>query len=1100
MTGLALHHSPAELYRFLVDRVKSVPEKKLILVRSQATKRFLVRELQKELNFFAPKIETLESWLDDLTTLSFEEPERPGLILSPDERVLVLEDWLRNHTKEAYRVFAGPQSVQAISNIIADLRRANIPLERLSNEIDEKSFFGTPHFAALLKDYQAFLLKNKRVDREQLPTLLKQPDPGLIPQDEIILYEPNYLFAGQKKGFEVVLDFCESAREKKITLIQFIPESADQENISVQLVDWFKNKARAIEYLMVENNNINTPSSLNGSPKPNRPLYTQTWHNPRTELDQTLRQICRNINQAKPGEHGSRCEDYVILGGDISRYEHFAKPLARRYDLPVYSSRGPSLISHPVVRRLLKLLRLIPEGFQIDDVYQIFADNQVRLPRLEHNVDSTPNIRSFSQFCRHYNLRTLSEADEQLNSIFDSQKSNVHNQAQTRGDFDEARELMKLENNRLFYQNVIKHLLAFKEKYTIDGIRPLKFWANHSRELLSMPENLFSSEANVVRSKMLDTLQEILETHDRLGLSPELDHDGFTDILKLSIEKQREKPKEHPEGILLTQAGYFSDTFGKTVFLLGMNEGGFPAGEHMDYLQFRYEEKLSGMLYQARPDNYLEARLELMRQLAGAKRLYISRPEHVNQKKVIGSSLWQDLLLEIEGNGKEKVLWPKESVNLQLCQSDVHEQLASNIFIQTSSLLNEHQPTHSQLVSAITNDRENPETMNCYDGILSGIEYPEYKNILSRQINNWWERNAPNDTVQTSISRLDEYASSPLDYFFNRVLRLSPPEIYRYEAESDIKGKLLHEILQAFYTADTAYATKNVQLVWPEDDPEAAQLRMKEITESLLEEYRNQLGYKDSPFPDILINNIQRITKWFLGYEPSLREALIEETGEMRPATMFRHPHFSMEYRWALLRDYGDIKARIIGVIDRIDVDEKSEMAIVYDYKTGAYGIDDFRKNINCGESFQLPIYALAVFDKGIDSFAGGYYSLPMNKSRKDVNAKYVIGDLNLFDASILQKKRSTTTMGIMGVQQLKHFLQKMENERLVWILRNLRKGTFNTSLSGQPKYSNFKWISRYDSKVQKERMNVEELRRLKTDHPNQLLRYYVPLEILPSN
>lgn len=183
MTSLALHHNPAELYNFLVGRVKPAPEKKLILVRSQATKRFLTRKLQKELNFFAPKIETLESWLDDLSALSFDETERPRLILNPDERVLVLEDWLRNHTNETYRKFAGPQSVQAISNIIADLRRANIPLDRLSEVIDEKSFFGTPHFASLLKDYQDFLLSNKWVDREQLPILLKQPDASLIPQD-----------------------------------------------------------------------------------------------------------------------------------------------------------------------------------------------------------------------------------------------------------------------------------------------------------------------------------------------------------------------------------------------------------------------------------------------------------------------------------------------------------------------------------------------------------------------------------------------------------------------------------------------------------------------------------------------------------------------------------------------------------------------------------------------------------------------------------------------------------------------------------------------------------------------------------------------------
>lgn len=1096
MTGLALHHNPAELYRFLVKRVKPAPEKKLILVRSQATKRWLTRGLQNELSFFAPKIETLESWLDELAALSFDITDRPDLILNPGEREMILEDWLRNHPSEAYRIFAGPQSVRAISNIIADLRRANIALGRLSNEVSQSAFSGTPHFAELLNDYQAFLLDHKRIDREQLPTLLKFPEPDLIPQDEIIVFEPNYLFNAQKRGLEVVMDFCAGNGNKKITLLQFIPKPADPENIAVQLVDWFKEKAKTIEFIFDENGTSKTTAPQQGLQLYGRPFYSQTWHNPRSELDQAMRQICRSIDQAKPGEHGSACRDYIILAGDLNNYEPISGSLARRYGLPVYCSRGPSLISHPVVRRLLKLLRLAPEGCQIDDVYQIFADNQIRLPRLEHNVESTPNIRSFSQFCRRYNLRTLREAAEQLDSIFDSQKSGVINHPHE--NLDETRALNRLETNRQFYQNVIGHLSAFEKKYAADGIHPLSYWVDHSRNLLSMPENLFSSEANIIRSKMLDTLVEMQETHERLGLSPEMDHGDFTDLLRLSIEKQREKPEEYPEGILLTQAGYFSDTIGKTVFLLGMNEGGFPAGEHIDYLQFRYEEKLSGMLYQARPDSYLEARHELSRQIAGAELLYVSRPEYVNQKKVIGSALWQDLLLEL-GRSNRLSTWPEEPENLQLCKSDVHEKNARHTSEKTGELFSKNKPTHPELISAITYEREDPDAMSSYDGVLNSFENPEWRAVLSRQMGIWWKQNAPDDLVTTSISRLDEYAGSPLDYFFNRVLRLSPAELYRDEAESDIKGLLLHEILQAFYTAGTPYAVENTELVWPGNDPDRARLRMNEITNSLLEEYRNRLGYKDSPFPGILINNIRRVTGWFLDFEPALRDKLAEETLEMRPATLFKHPDFQMEYRWALLRDYGDIKARIVGVIDRIDIDEHTGLAIVYDYKSGKYGINNFHRNINCGLSFQLPIYALAVFDKGIRGFAGGYYRLPINQTKKDVGVSYIIGDENLFDESFSKGKKSTTVMGIMNGRDLKNFLHKMETDRLAWILRNLRKGVFNTSLNGQPKYSDFKWISRFNGKIQKERSNIEEFRRENSGRPDQLFRYYAPLEILPS-
>ncbi|MEX2639657.1 MAG: PD-(D/E)XK nuclease family protein [Balneolales bacterium] len=1098
MFGIALHHNPAELYRFLIDRIKESPEKKLVLVRSQATRRFLTRQLQKELNFLAPRIETLESWLDDLASLCFEHSERPGLILNPDERVLVLEDWLRNHAREAYRKFAGAQSVQAISNIIADLHRADMPLDRLSGVIDPESFHGTPHFAELLKDYRLFLTEQKLIDREQLPGLLKHIDASLIPQDELILYEQNYLFAGQKKGLKVVMDFCTDV-EKTFTLIQFKPKYADREDLTADLVDWCKMSGRDPEFFGLNEEKEEQVYSLLASCSPNLVLHTQVWHDPRTELDQVMRSICQQIDQAEPGDHGSRCEHYVILAGDISHYESLAEPLSRRYQLPVYCTRGPSLISHPVVRRLLKLLRLRQDGFQMDDMYQIFADNQIRMPKLDYDADSTPNVRSFSQFCRRYNLRTLGEVRGQLESIFEAQKSQINSRASTDGTFDINRALEKLEANHRFYNDITDHLSVFEKTYAADDICPLHKWISQAINLLSIPENLFSSQANLIRSKMLETLREIEATHDKLGLSPELSYDDFYDILELYLTREREKPEEQPEGILLTQAGYFSDTFGKTVFLLGMNENGFPAGENLDYLQFRYEDSLPGMLYQARPDRYLEARLELSRQLAGARQLYLSRPEHIGQQKIIGSSLWQDLLLEMEKHGTGRFTWPADPDNVLLSRQDVKKALAQKITVKTSALFTKPVPEHSELISAITNERADPGTMGCYDGMLDGSEAPEWKPFYSRQHQAWWNRNFPDNLIHTSITHLDEYASSPLDYFFKRVLRLNPPELYRDDAESDVKGTLLHEILEAFYTSGTPYATTFRELVWPVDDMDLARRRMNEIRQSLLTEYGNQLGYKESPFPAILTGNIKKITDWFLLYETKLHDHLVKETHPIRPAPLHRHPDFSMEYHWTLNKDYGDIQVRIAGKIDRIDIDEKAGTAVVYDYKSGSGGVKKFHQHVNLGESFQLPVYAMAIFDKGVERFAGGYYRLPLSRSRKDVCVHYVMGDETLFSDSFYSRKQPSTLMGIAQKKELHDFLGKIENERLLWILRNLKKGTFNLTLNKQPAYSDFKWISRYNNNVQKERKTIEDLQRMETPRPDQLYRYYAPLEIIPE-
>ena len=1093
------------LYEDLAAYVGSgQPESRLILVPTRAVATDLQRQLQKKLTFFAPDVRPLEQWLDEISSLNMKPETAPHRILGPTERTLVLK-WLAEQDHQ-FASLRGKQVIGAVSSLIGDLHRADIDPEPLTRELRNRS---TEGLATLLDRYRQHLAQKQWADRESIASNLTQIRPETVPQESILFYEMGHLYPSQSQTLRTLLDFLKE-EERHLLAYNYVapshPEDSPGKLFAEQLPElltlWqsdikprFRHpgtEIRHAELVEAMARYQRVSDEQQAACKTSGRLTLSRYHTLRDSVEAAFRQILSEVANGK-----SSFRDFAVITGDLAAIQPTVDSLANRYDLPIDCTLKPGLLGNPVMQRFLSLFSLDANEFGIDAIFEVFADNLFRIPQLEeHDEHEPPNIRSFTQFCRRYNLRTLSKVDDRLEVIQEQAIRQERNSDFYHDDPTQAeRRITQLRHEFTYYREVIEKLKVFRTQYSSKK-QSLKEWRAWTELRMDEQMALGSEEANRSRENLRSEIAQMSDTYRQLELDEPIDLATFVRMLELHLSQQRERSDQRPDAVLITQATYFSELQEREVFLVGMHEGGYPAADTGDFLRFRHEALIRNQLEPALPDRFAEAQHALFALLQNSRKLHCSCPHLMDQKPVIGSSLWQDLCFALQCDDDDLSEWelPEPPTNRAYSGWEERMSQAHSHGSVDELYQKESEPNHPSLIRTISAEREDIERMGIYDGVLS-VDFSEqlWHSIAAVNRDLWWKRSLRNNTFETSISQLDEYAKSPLDFFFNRVLKLKPPAEFLEEAESNIKGILVHKIMEEFYTADSQYARKHPDLIWPGDNQQQSKDRIFEITEAVLNEHREELGNPDSPFPDALSHHIRSLVDAFIRYETEWGQSkLATRSASVRPADFHPDMDLKMEYRWRLRHQSEAAEVQLQGFIDRIDTDFEGNTVIILDYKTGTYSIKSF-DDILSGMSFQLPIYALAMLELGAEEFLGGYYFLPVERSKSDIDITGLFGSERCIPEEVLGNKRKwKANRAFMPMEQLRQFLNQMVERRVEWIIAAIREGRFNQPLTKANPYSDFKYIHRYRSKVQSQRRTREqELRNAENDEGYRLLRYY---------
>ncbi len=255
--------------------------------------------------------------------------------------------------------------------------------------------------------------------------------------------------------------------------------------------------------------------------------------------------------------------------------------------------------------------------------------------------------------------------------------------------------------------------------------------------------------------------------------------------------------------------------------------------------------------------------------------------------------------------------------------------------------------------------RREPREFSPFEGILHGSAT---KQLLSRKFGpeHCW-----------SVSRLEEYADCPFQFFAKNVLNLEAPPELGLDTDYGRRGQLAHEALTTLHRRLNASGRSRS----PHDAPD----EFEQFADGAVELLREQIA-KGSPLEIALRTvDLNLITEWLQAYfgqhehydefiakisnaslDQNLRPAHFEVSFGLKPRTNEELDPLSTETPFELICDGDTI--RFSGRIDRIDIGVVGGEVVfnILDYKTGSSKSIKSR-NLESGVSLQLPLYALAV-------------------------------------------------------------------------------------------------------------------------------------------
>jgi hypothetical protein len=783
--------------------------------------------------------------------------------------------------------------------------------------------------------------------------------------------------------------------------------------------------------------------------------------------------------------------DFVVLLANYEKYRPIIELAAAGFGVPISYTRGSKELGDPAVARLRTWLYLRLNDFLLDDVLQVYGDGIIPLLSSELDEAANPNLRTFSRFCKKYNIRTVDQLSSDLERAIAREIQSRNEGIRRKGVDPDMHPTDFEERHGAFYRSILGHLKEVTKHYSV-AVQPLSGWLQWVKEMISSLGTLKNAELMAASKRLVKSANVGLSTVNRVGYDPELDLPGFAKVFDSLLDGSLQV-SQHPSRVLVGSVEDLTYLKDKRVFILGMSDSNFPVRGRSDDL-FASVGEAGASWARALENDPLESASGWLASVAEqATALCLS---HIDD----GSSTSAMPSVFVTDTAQLLPSWDV-SISDELADNRCFDKLDWMMWHRSRSWDPEQDTMYtldlaslSRHVSAVTRLRESPSRISVWDGMLAGLtdKWAEIaKEVVSEAIHNLKKEGV----LRISVSQLDAFAASPLEYFFRRLLRLEPPTEYLDEAEQSKKGTLLHEILDRFYSDPDTFGG----IVDPVLDEEGARRRIFAISEAVFMERPEDLGNPETPFPEMLKRQIERTLHSFVDAEhEGLKQIHPEMRGYVRPATLRdqqtgdRVTEVPFEYGL----DVNEEHVVINGFIDRIDTSADGSVQIIVDYKTGStYSVKQFDA-MNAGMSFQLPVYLNARKGNNASRILAGYYHIELSKSGKDIRLKGMLGDHTLTSVRPSEINRKDNK-GLMDTDRLSEFLELLQEKRIKPVVRLILAGRFHQSLTEPSEYSDFKRMSRWSK-------SVNELRKLTllqglTSSEEMLKRYYIKANVLDS-
>jgi hypothetical protein len=1009
-----IHKNTTDPFPLLVEQLRHGQLREhLVLVSTVQDKRLLQSELSVYLSGLTPKVEVLNHQLATWLKYGVEQPIEP-IFLTPRERLFALEKWNAAH----------------------DLGLSESELDRMHDILSWISLHGVDpaqlpsHFGELNTQFVQFAkwcAHQNWIDRSLLYVSAHRVPSHALDQSHNHLYQIGKPDRHVTIALDAIMDGAGS--DKKWDLYR----PSGPVCFTGLKIDQADTQGDVYPHVV----GVTIMPALNK----------------RGEVSNAFKYV---KSQVVDNSEGLAFDDFVVLVTDYETYRPIVEHVSDSFDVPISLVKGAKILGDPAVSRLRTLLRLGINGFQLEDVQDVYGDGIIPLSAIHGDETQLPNLRTFARFCKQYNIRTIDQLERELPRAIDREERNRIQAAKRRGssvDFDPT--LFK-ERHSTFYRDICDTLTLLKTRYSVDS-QPLSSWLVWVKSTMELLGVLSSAELMTAVRRIIKAAEMGLSMVARIDYDPVMDGALFSKSFDALLDGNL-PVTQHPGKVLVGALDDVTCLPGKHVIVLGMTESDFPqAYKSEDLFSFMGQEG-SSWVRMLENDPYDIAVSALTSLATQARSLSLSYPKSGESDSMPSVFItdtemflpwWviKDMVPANDNTCFDGMEWMEHNATLPWNPEQ------DTIACADVAYLSRH-------VSGVARLRESPSRVSIWDGMLPNVNANHYdlaESVIREAVTGLMQ----DGSLRISVSQLDTFAASPLEYFFKRLLRIEPPTEYIDEAEQNKKGTLLHTILDAFYGNANDFG----EIVNPILHEDAARTRIKKIAEWVFDEHVEDLGNTETPFPGLLKNQLEATLSAFIDAEHEGLKQVKEIWGHVRPATIRDASRNVTEVPFLYELDVDGTVVEINGFIDRIDSNDDESIKIIYDYKSGSASSVKLFKQMNAGLSFQLPVYLNAMKGGEGSQILAGYYHIPLSKKGKDIRLRGMLGNRSVTvikDGQI----RNNDNQGLLPDAELSQFLERLQERRIKPIVRLILAGKFHQSMTEPSSYSDFKRMSRWSKAV----------------------------------
>ncbi len=637
------------------------------------------------------------------------------------------------------------------------------------------------------------------------------------------------------------------------------------------------------------------------------------------DMQAEVRHLCRQIRKLLT-ETDCAYRDIAVIAGDLGAYESEVEEEFVRYEIPFFMDKTRNILLNPFIEYIKSALSILNENFSYESVFHYLRSGlsdftQDEIDDLENYVLEM-GIHGSYMWSHMFVGRTL-----EMKKITTASEVLAYLNGLRQRLLDQLSPIL-LSDKTIQVQDMVMRLYRFITQNQIE--QKLHAYAAFFE---AKKDDARAKEYQQIYRLIMELLEQIIELIGQESMTLQEFADildaGFTEIevgiiprsvdrvIVGDIERTRLKPVKY-------------------LFFVGVNDGYIPAKASKGGIISDIDrEFLKGSTQELAPSPrdqmYIQKYYLYLNMTKPSEGLFLSYSAMDAQGAAIRPSyligVMKKLFPECEigrtaGSNREDSLQignlaeAKEAFCLLLCRyaEGTISQNEREQFLQLISLLGKEEADKLMLLHWVENAYK-VKTDSHISQVAAGLLY--------------------GDTILSSISRMEKYASCAYSYFLQYGLSLKEREIYGFESKD--MGTIFHGVLEHF--SEKLLEKKYTWLDFPKDEGEKM---VAESMEEVCVEYTDALLYDNA------------LNRYTMKKMEGILQKCVSNISYQLSKGRFVPKEYEVDFH--VVENLKDLdvtlseqdKMRLVGRIDRMDTCEKEDKVFVkiVDYKSGDKSFD----------------------------------------------------------------------------------------------------------------------------------------------------------------